>query len=77
LALLELYADRAAQRVVVVRRVQAEHADPAAVRGTQTHHALHRGGFAGAVGSEYPEDLARLDGERHVLYRDPVAVRLA
>jgi hypothetical protein len=51
-------------------------AAPAAVGHTQSLDALDRGGLAGAVRAEDPEDLALLDGERHAVDDTPAAIGL-
>jgi len=76
LALLQLDPDTLAQLGAVPAQVQPQHPDSPAVRGTQPFDNLHRGGLAGAVGPEDPEDLAALHGERQVVDRDLVAVPL-
>ena len=75
-ALLELHAEHLAQRVAVASRVEAEDGHLAAVGAAQAGHALDGGGLARAVRAEDAEDLALLDGERHVVDRDVRAVPL-
>jgi hypothetical protein len=70
LAVLQLDPDQFAQLTVVALGVQAEYADPAAVRCAQAHDAFHGGGLAGPVRPEDAEDLPALNGERHVVDRD-------
>ena len=60
LAVLKLGPEPLPQLAAVADRVQAEHADRAAVRGAQPFDALDRGGLARTVGAEDPEDLALL-----------------
>jgi len=76
LALLQLDADEPAKLIAIALRVPAEHDDLAVVGLAQSHDALDRGGLAGPVRAEDPEDLATLHGERDVLDRDVVAVSL-
>jgi len=64
---LELDPDPLAQLVPVPPGVEPEHADAAPVGGAQPLDQLNGGGLAGPVGADDPEDLARLDGQRHVL----------
>ena len=76
LGLLELRAEELAQRGGVRRGVVPEDADGPAVALPEPLDALDGGGLAGAVGAEDPEDLALLDGERHVLDGHVLSVAL-
>src|SRR5690606_21840450 len=68
--LLELDPDGVAHRGGVGLRVDAEHADRAAVGLAQPREALDGRGLARAVGAEDAEDLPGGDGEGHVLDGD-------
>jgi hypothetical protein len=64
---LELDPDPLAELGPVPPGIQPQHPDRAPVGDPQPLDRLHGGGLAGAVGADDPEDLAPLDGERHVL----------
>src|SRR5262249_42751225 len=76
LALLELDAHEPAQLRPVPARVQPEYADPPGIGPAQPLDTLDGRGLARPVRPEDPEDLALVDAERDVLYRDPVPVPL-
>ena len=62
-ALLELRSDPLGDLEPILDRVEAEHLDRPAVGLPQTLDRLDRGGLAGAVRTDDPEGLARLDAE--------------
>jgi hypothetical protein len=74
--LLELDADALAQLGALAPRVEAEHPHRTRVGAAQALQALHRGGLAGPVGANDPEDLAGLHGERDAVHRYRLAVSL-
>src|SRR5690606_20945897 len=74
LALLQLSAELACHTRAIGTRVHSEHRHLPPVRHPQAFDALDGGRLARAVGAEDAEDLALLDGERHVVDRYFVAV---
>ena len=74
--LLQLHADPFRQSGPITDRVHSQDRDAAAVRRAQADHALDRGGLAGAVGADDPEDLALVDGEGDLVDRHHLAVPL-
>src|SRR6476660_8068169 len=64
LAFLELHTDEGPQDLPVRTWIVPEDVDRARVGCAKTGDRLDRRGLTGTVGSEDPEDLAFLDGER-------------
>ena len=77
LGVLELHADPLLERVGLPHRIEPEHRDDAAIGRAQPLDAFHRGGLAGAVRADQPEDLGRLHREGHVVHGHGAAVGLA
>src|SRR3954452_25147345 len=74
LGLLQLDPDVPAHGGPVVPRVDAEHAYAACIALSEPDDALDRRRLACAVRAENAEDLALLDGERHIVQYGPVPV---
>jgi len=77
LGVLQDHADPLPPPTVRVRGVRAEHPYVAAVATPVPLEDLDRGGLAGSVGSEQPEDLPPVDCEVHARDRVDRAVGLA
>ena len=74
---LELDADAHLDLALLRRLFEAQDGDVPVVGGAQSLDHLDGGGFAGAVGAEHAEDLARLDGEADAVHGLGLAVALA
>jgi hypothetical protein len=74
---LKLDADASSQLVAVGVGIQPEHAHLAVAAAPEPLEALDRGGLAGPIGAEQPEDLTGSDLKVDAVDRDVVAVGLA